>query len=151
MKQSGRGFAVVLLVTAALASGCAHATNEVIVYVAIDRGRAEPILKDFERSTGIKVRAVYDAEAAKTTGLVARLMSEAEHPRCDVFWNNELAQSCLLADAGLFSPYAPAAARDIPDHLKPPSQLWTPVATRGARDRLQHRALGACRLAEQHL
>jgi len=36
--------------------------NAVVVYVSEDQVFSEPILKDFERETGVKVRAVFDTE-----------------------------------------------------------------------------------------
>jgi iron(III) transport system substrate-binding protein len=130
MNRRGAVLTMGLVAMAPIVFGCTRNTNEVVVYVAIDRSRAETILNRFQNSSGIKVRAVYDAEAAKTTGLVARLLTEADHPRCDVFWNNELAQTCLLAQAGVLAAYESPAAQDIPTHGKPESGLWTPVATR---------------------
>ena len=47
--------------------------REVIVYTALDRQFSEPILKDFEDKTGIRVRPVFDTEAVKTVGLVNQL------------------------------------------------------------------------------
>ena len=71
-------------------SGCRPAaTPEVVVYASQDQVHAEPILNEFSRATGIKVRAVYDSEAVKTVGLANRLLREASNPQCDVFWNNE--------------------------------------------------------------
>ncbi|MDR0851133.1 MAG: hypothetical protein LBN36_01425, partial [Clostridiales Family XIII bacterium] len=64
-----------------------------VVYTAVDQIFSEPVLKDFEAQTGIKVEAVYDMEANKTTGLVNRILAEKEHPVCDVFWNNEFVQT----------------------------------------------------------
>ena len=64
-------------------------SKAVIVYTSQDQVYAEPILQEFERRSGIKVRAVYDSEAVKTVGLVNRLIAEKNHPQCDVFWNNE--------------------------------------------------------------
>ena len=103
---------------------------EVVVYVAVDRSEAEPILDRFQSQSGIRVRAVYDAEAAKTTGLVTRLLAEQDTPRCDVFWNNELVQTLLLADRGILQPYRSPAADDIPNALKAPDGSWTGIATR---------------------
>lgn len=65
------------------------ATNEVVIYAAQDQIYAEPILHEFEKETGLKVKAVYDSEAVKTTGLANRLLAERSHPQCDVFWGNE--------------------------------------------------------------
>lgn len=111
--------------------GCRQSTQpEVVVYVAVDRGNSEPILKQFEQESGIRVRALYDAEAAKTTGLVTRLLAESDRPRCDVFWNNELAQTLLLAERGLLSSYLSPQAAEIPKHLKDDDGYWTGVALR---------------------
>jgi len=76
--------------------------QSVIVYAAQDQVYAEPILKTFERETGIRVRAVYDSEAVKTVGLVNRLLAERDHPQCDVFWGNEELRAHQLAATGAF-------------------------------------------------
>ena len=60
----------------------------VVAYVAQDEVQAEPMFKEFEKRTGIRVRAVYDNEAVKTVGLANRLLAEKNHPQCDVFWGN---------------------------------------------------------------
>ena len=110
--------------------GSRGAQPAVVVYVAVDRGDAEPILREFEASSGVQVRAVYDAEAAKTTGLVTRLLAESRSPRCDVFWNNEVVQTLLLADRGVLDAYVPPEAADIPANLKDAEGRWTGVAMR---------------------
>jgi iron(III) transport system substrate-binding protein len=74
----------------------------VVVYAAQDQVYAEPILKDFERQTGIKVRAVYDSEATKTVAIANRLLAEREHPQCDVYWGNEELRTRQLASRGIF-------------------------------------------------
>ena len=51
------------------------AQQEVVVYTSLDKVFSQPILEEFERKTGIKVKAVYDSEATKTTGLVNRLIA----------------------------------------------------------------------------
>ncbi len=126
---AGRLAGIVLLMALA---GCGQtgAEPQVVVYVAVDRGDAEPILKRFERQSNIRVRAVYDAESAKTTGLVARLLAERRHPRCDVFWNNELVQTLLLAQQAALDRYVPPGAGELPEAFRDPSGLWTAVAQR---------------------
>ncbi|MCL4786766.1 MAG: substrate-binding domain-containing protein [Verrucomicrobia bacterium] len=75
---------------------------EVVIYAAQDQVYAEPILCDFERATGIKVKAVYDSEAVKTVGLANRLLAERSHPRGDVFWGNEEMRTRQLAAQSVF-------------------------------------------------
>jgi len=74
----------------------------VIVYAAQDQVYAEPILKDFEKQTGIKVRAIYDSEATKTVAIANRLLAERERPQCDVYWGNEELRTRQLAARGIF-------------------------------------------------
>jgi iron(III) transport system substrate-binding protein len=74
----------------------------VIVYAAQDQVYAEPILKDFEKQTGIKVRAVYDNEATKTVAIANRLLAERDHPQCDVYWGNEELRTRQLASRNIF-------------------------------------------------
>ncbi|MEM7627730.1 MAG: extracellular solute-binding protein [Planctomycetota bacterium] len=114
--------------------GCGDAPSdeapEVVVYTALDRVYAEPILLAFEEETGIRVRAKYDAEAAKTTGLINQIIARRDAPECDVLWNNEVVQTEHLATLGLLQPYAsPSAERFAPQH-RDPDHLWTGFAAR---------------------
>jgi len=99
----------VCLVFSALASlllvaGCdsGGSNSSVILYCAQDQTYAEPLLKQFEQETGIKVKAVYDSEAVKTVGLANRLLAERSHPQCDVFWGNEELRTHQLAAQNVF-------------------------------------------------
>ena len=76
--------------------------SQVVVYAAQDQVYAEPILREFEKETGIKVKAVYDSEAVKTVGLANRLLAERSHPQCDVFWGNEEMRTRQLAAQSVF-------------------------------------------------
>jgi iron(III) transport system substrate-binding protein len=83
-------------------AGCGSHAPVVIIYTSQDEQYAEPIFKDFEKETGIKVEPVYDSESVKTVGLVNRLIKEAGTPQCDVFWNNEEFRTRQLAAHGVF-------------------------------------------------
>lgn len=96
---------VVLLVVAAgfflMPTNCLKRPT-VVIYAAQDQVYAEPILRKFEKQTGIRVRAVYDSEAVKTVGLANRLLAERAHPQCDVFWGNEELRTRQLAAQNVF-------------------------------------------------
>jgi len=47
----------------------------VVVYVSHDQVFSEPILKDFEEETGIRVRAIYDTDETKSTGAMNCLIA----------------------------------------------------------------------------
>lgn len=126
--------------------GCEDATppaGEVVVFTALDRVYSEPILQRFEKETGTKVVVMYDAEAAKTTGLVNQLIARRDDPSCDVFWNNEVVQTQHLANLGLLEPYeSPAASRFAPA-FRDPQHRWTGFAARARvfiynTDRVSH-------------
>ena len=85
------------LIGVALLAGCAPGGDSVTVYTSQDQVYAEPILQRFEQETGVRVRAVYDSEVVKTVGLINRLIAEKNHPRCDLFWNNEEFRTHQLA------------------------------------------------------
>ena len=104
--------------------------REVVVYTSVDQVFSEPILAEFERETGIKVLAVYDVEAAKTTGLVNRLIAEGANPQADVFWSGEFVQTILLKDAGVLSPYQSPNSTDIPPKYMDPEGFWSSVGGR---------------------
>ncbi|MDQ2090075.1 extracellular solute-binding protein [Marimonas arenosa] len=83
-----------------------------VIYTSVDQQYSEPVFRVFEAETGIAVRAVYDVEAAKTTGLVNRLVAESSNPQAAVFWNGEVSQMQRLVKAGVLAPYRPQALPD---------------------------------------
>lgn len=128
MPLCASGFVVAL----AFLAGCGEKSSvrEVVIYTSVDQVYSEPILKAYEQQTGIKVRAVFDVEAAKTTGLVTRLEAEKSRPQADVFWNGEFAQTIDLKEKGVLEPYRSPAAADIPAEFKDPDGHWTGVGGR---------------------
>ncbi len=97
----------------------------VVVYTSVDQVYSEPIFRDFENTTGIKVLAVYDVEATKTTGLVNRLIAEKRYPMADVFWSGEFGQTLLLKNQSVLARYASPSASDIPPNFRDEENYWT--------------------------
>ena len=79
-----------------------RAENQAVAYCAQDQDYAEPLLREFQKQTGIKVLPVYDSEAVKTVGLANRLLAERSHPQCDLFWGNEELRTRQLAARDVF-------------------------------------------------
>ncbi|RLE16519.1 MAG: iron ABC transporter substrate-binding protein [Acidobacteria bacterium] len=102
----------------------------VVVYVSEDQVFSEPILKDFERETGIRVKAVYDTEEAKSTGSMNRLIAEKNNPQADVYWANEPIRAEVLRQKGVSSPYTSPNAGDIPVMFKDKDGYWTGFSAR---------------------
>ncbi|MEQ1945962.1 MAG: extracellular solute-binding protein [Bryobacteraceae bacterium] len=111
--------------------GCRTARQETVtIYVSEDRVFSEPILKDFERDTGIRVLAVYDTEEAKSTGVMNRLLSEKNNPQADLYWANEPVRADVLRQQGVSTPFKPANAQQIPEKFKDPAGYWTGFSAR---------------------
>jgi iron(III) transport system substrate-binding protein len=105
-------------------------SRSVVVFTALDRIYSEPILKRFEQKTGIRVDPVYDAESAKTTGLINRLLARRDDPECDVLWNNEVVQTESLAQQDVLEPFRSPTAEGIPQTYKDVRGRWTGFAAR---------------------
>ena len=101
-----------------------------MVYVSEDQVFAEPILKDFEKETGIRVRPVFDTEESKSTGVMNRLIAEKGNPRADVYWANEPVRAEVIRQHGISQPYASPNAAGIPDAFKGPAGHWTGFSAR---------------------
>ncbi len=112
-------------------SGCSQKTaNEVVVYVSEDQVFSGPILRDFEKETSIKVKAVYDTEEAKGTGVMNRLIAEKNNPQADVYWANEPIRAEVLKQWGISASYISPNAKGIPDAFKDPEGYWTGFSAR---------------------
>ncbi len=111
--------------------GCAsRQPDPVTVYVSEDRVFSEPILKDFERESGVRIRAVYDTEEAKSTGVMNRLLAEKNTPQADVYWANEPVRADVLRQQGISTPFKPGNAQGIAESFKDPQGFWTGFSAR---------------------
>lgn len=112
-----------LLIVAFLTGFRGGQTGEaLVIYTSVDQHYSEPIFRAFSEETGIAIDAVYDVEAAKTTGLVNRLIAERGSAGADLFWNGEVSQMRRLAQAGVLAPYRPKTSSEA-IHI-PDSDLW---------------------------
>ena len=86
-----------------LTAGCGGGQH-VVVYSSVDKEVVEPLVAQFEKETGIKVELVSDAEKAKSSGLLARLIEEKGRPRCDVFFSEGPVRTGGLEEARHLDP-----------------------------------------------
>ena len=121
---------LVAIIAVAIASCTKKEPSEVVVYTSCDQIFSEPIISGLEKNTGLKVRAVYDVEATKTTGLVNRLIAEKENPQADIFWNSEVSRTIVLKNEGILTRYQSPSAKNISDQFKDPDGYWTGFAAR---------------------
>jgi iron(III) transport system substrate-binding protein len=69
-------------------------------------------------------------EAAKTVGLVNRLVAEKSNPQADVFWSSEIVQTIFLKKEGILASYVSPSAVEIPVELRDPDGFWAGFAAR---------------------
>jgi len=121
------GIAVVFIIATAFVILGQHSGEgkTVVVYTSVDQVYSEPVFKDFEKETGIRVMPVYDVEAAKTTGLVNRLIAEKARPQADVFWSGEFSQTIVLKNKSVLAQYRSPSSGDIPAQFKDTDGYWT--------------------------
>lgn len=106
-----------------LLSSCTR-PPEVVLYTSVDQSELPQLIKRFELASGIRVVLVTDGEALKTAGLAERVLAERDRPRADVYWGNEPFHTIRLAEAGVFEPYRPPAAAEIPEAFRDPDGRW---------------------------
>jgi iron(III) transport system substrate-binding protein len=106
------------------------AQQTVTVYVSTDRVFSEPVLREYEKQTGVRVNAVYDTEETKSTGLANRLIAEQARPQADVFWSNEPVRTLVLKSRGVLAPYRSPSSEGIPSALVDPEGHWTGFSAR---------------------
>src|SRR5882724_10541021 len=113
-----------LTIGACASFACKRTQREVVVYTSVDQPFAEPIFRDFEKRSGIQVRAVFDTEETKSTGVLNRLIAEAQQPQADVFWSGDPVRPFVLARRGLVQPYVASDAESVPASFRSTDGTW---------------------------
>lgn len=124
---------VLLTLPVSTFSGCIkRSESDVVVYSALDREFAFPILDSFERSSGggTRVIAKYDVESTKTVGLVNLIIAEQDAPHCDLFWNNEIMHTVRLQKLGLLEPRKWTVDAGYPPDMVASDGTWCGFAAR---------------------
>ena len=85
-------------------AGCGVKSPEVVVYTSQDEVYATPIFQDFEKETGIHVRAVFDSEAVQDRGAGKPVAGGDQQP----------AVRCFLEQRGVPAPVSFPGARRVP-------------------------------------
>lgn len=106
--------------------------ESVTLYTSVDEPFARMVVEQFEKRSGLKVALITDSEAGKTTGLVQRIIAEAQtgRVRADVFWSSEIFNTMVLARQGFWVAYDSPSAADIPVEFRDPQRQWTGAAVR---------------------
>ena len=123
MKKS---LSTVALALSAVISTSAFAANEVNVYSYRQPYLIEPILKDFEKDTGIKVNVIFAKK-----GLVDRVKREGKLSPADVLLTVDVKRLQEIVDAGLAqSINNKVLNKNIPSQYHGPNNQWFGLTTR---------------------
>jgi len=124
----------VLLAVLVGAAGCGDCGGsrepEVVVYTSVDQVFSQPVFRACEQETHQHVRAVFDTEETKSTGVLNRLIAEADAPQADVFWSGDPVRPFVLMERNLIEPYVSPAASEIPRAFRAQDGTWTGLAAR---------------------
>ncbi|MEK9885737.1 MAG: hypothetical protein VW452_02425, partial [Pelagibacteraceae bacterium] len=81
----------------------------------------EPLLKEFEEQTGMKVEWIYSQK-----GLVQKIILERNNPVADIFLSSDISHLIDIADAGAAIKLTPKS--NIPDYLQ--TDMWVGLTQR---------------------
>ena len=134
-----------LLSVFALGCGCGPSggEDEVVAYTSVDQVFSEPVFQSCEERLGLHVKGVFDTEETKSTGILNRLMAEADHPQADVFWSGDPVRPFLLDERGLVAPYASPEAAAVPLGFRANDGTWTGIAARARVLLINHELLSS--------
>ena len=136
-----------LFLSASCKSGSsASSTREVVVYTSVDQVFSEPVFRAFESESGLRVRAVYDTEETKSTGVLNRLIAESQNPQADVFWSGDPVRPFQLVRRGLVERYVSPLAEGLPASARAADGTWTGFAARARVLLVQRAAVPAAEL-----
>ncbi|WBA81726.1 Fe(3+) ABC transporter substrate-binding protein [Endozoicomonas sp. GU-1] len=119
-----------LSITSAIAISCssllAQAAEEVNIYSYRQPFLIEPMLKDFEQETGVKVNVVFAKK-----GLEERIEREGKFSPADVVLTSDMISLFDLVDRQLVQPVnSKTINENIPVHLRDPDNQWYSLTMR---------------------
>lgn len=125
----------VLLPTVLLVGVAAYALwprpgGDLTLYCSVDQDQFLPIVEAFTKETGVKVTSEGETEASRSLGITQKLDIEREHPVADVFWGNEIMNTVVLRDRGVFAPLPAGLAEDFPAEWRDKKGVYVSFAAR---------------------
>lgn len=118
----------VFLVAALLASllVIGRGGEEVVVYSGRREPFVKPVIEEFERETGIRVRLL----SGGATSFAHRLVEERRRPHADVFLANDAGVMEYLRLQGVLAPIESPGLESIPETLRAEDGSWTGLSVR---------------------
>ena len=111
-----------------LTVGTVGATDhkELVVYSGRSKGLVHPIIKQFEKETGITVKVRY----GNTAQLAVALLEEGEKSPADLFWAQDAGALGAVSKQGLFQTLPESITSKVPDKFRNAEGMWTATSGR---------------------
>ena len=100
-------------------------TRELVVYSGRSKGLVHPIIKQFEKETGITVKVRY----GNTAQLAVALLEEGEKSPADLFWAQDAGALGAVSKHGLFQALPESISSKVPEGFRNAEGTW--IATSG--------------------
>jgi iron(III) transport system substrate-binding protein len=104
--------------------GRAQAADSLKAYSIWPENYARPMLEAFEKASGIHVNFIRFSSGEA----LARLLAEKGNPQVDVLFGGPVETFTAGEEQGIFEPYAPPSAADLPKRFKSAQGMWTAIA-----------------------
>jgi len=111
-------------VTAPFVIGRVNAAETLKAYSIWPENYARPMLEAFEKTTGIHVNFIRFSSGEA----LARLLAEKGNPQVDVLFGGPVETFTAGEEQGIFEPYTPPSAADLPKRFKSAQGMWTAIA-----------------------
>lgn len=103
----------------------AHAQQSLTVYTGRGQGLVEPLVKQFQEETGIKVNVRYGRDAE----MLAAIQEEGSRSPADIFWGNTAGAMGVASERRLLVPLG-SIITSRPTAYVPASRNWVPLTIR---------------------
>ena len=100
--------------------------EELVLYSGRKEKYIKPVIKEFEKKTGIKV--VFHAGDASQ--LANQIIEERKNPRADVYISNDAGALGFLSNKKMLQPYESEATKKVPANLKADDNTWVGASIR---------------------
>ena len=101
-------------------------TRELVVYSGRSKGLVHPIIKQFEKETGITVKVRY----GNTAQLAVALLEEGEKSPADLFWAQDAGALGAVNKQGLFQKLPESILSKVPDKFRNVEGTWAATSGR---------------------
>ena len=98
---------------------------KLVIYSGRSKSLVDPLVRRFEKTTGIEVEVRY----GKTAQLAIALQEEGERSPADLFWAQDAGALGAVTDAGLFAPLPEATLNKVGERYREEEGRW--IATSG--------------------